>query len=184
MKGVVRTFAVYRPLEPLKFADGRCLVYKNEKALKTVRTFSCLVFGGTAWMLNSVLLHSAGMGWFSYIFHLGATFAGLGLSRRIYITSKIFISTMSLLPTGKSVEITNTELLPGTITIPITDICLNPDDPTVLEKGKYMKLSIKSGQFFMLSAEGHASEKEVLKSILKGEEIDLSPKETTDIIDV
>ena len=109
----------------------------------------------------------------------------LGLVRLCTKTNnsgRLFLSEMSLLPDGKTVEIRNCAFFgPQTSRVSISDIQASVKPAP---KGHYLMFETKQGEEFVLSAQGFVADKEVLKAVLSGENIDLRKDNQSDVIDI
>lgn len=173
---VLRSFS-FKPTTPLIFKDKKTLIVKNDN-LETLKKYFVTGFIGVpGLMLYRLLAHHASMGWFNFLFSLG-TFAGTSaISKAWFNTMSSLVTNISLMDDGKTIEINTFSIGTKTNTVKIKDI-INPEENLGTKiRMQYFNtwvIETNKGEVYHIIPNSDAYEKEVLKAILKGEEIEVS----------
>ncbi|OMJ82360.1 hypothetical protein SteCoe_16961 [Stentor coeruleus] len=172
---VLRRFS-FKPTTPLVFKDKKALIVKN-KNLETLKKYFVTGFIGVpGLMLYRLLAHHTTMGWLNFIFSLG-TFAGTSAISKAWLnTMSSLVTNISLMDDGKTIEINTFSIGIKANVIKIKDI-INPEENLGTKvKMQYFNtwvIETNKGETYHILPNSDAYEKEVLKAILKGEEVEV-----------
>jgi hypothetical protein len=177
-----RSFAV-RPAEPLHFVEGRYKVLdaSAEKRVNTKVGVVALTLMGL--LGGNILLYHASMGWLALLGRL----AGLGLASNYTMNAGIsryrVIKNLYLLSDGKRIQL---ELESKSMTFDISSIENMSDTEEfkeILGAGQ-LYLRFKEGPDYIISLSSFIIDREVLKAILQGQDIDTGFVDGSETIDI
>ena len=127
------------------------------------------------------------MGSFNFGFSSLMLFGSVYLSRAWINFSKSFVNEIYLMKSGKSIEVVTQAIWSNTKKIKICDI-INPEESLNTKlKMKYFGtwiLETRKGEDFYVMKDTDAFNKEVLKHVFKGIDIDVKHDSDSDIIDI
>ncbi|OMJ84142.1 hypothetical protein SteCoe_14766 [Stentor coeruleus] len=185
----LRSFS-FKPTKPLIFQDKKTLIVKNDSLESLKKYFTAGFIGVPGLMLYRLLAHHSSMGWINFIFSLGTFTGSTVLSRAWFKTTSKLITKISLMDDGKTIEISTFSHFTEkkTVKIKIKDI-INPEEnigtKIKMQRFNTWVIETNKGEAYHIFPNSDAYEKEVLKAILKGEEIEISKKANNDnVIDI
>jgi hypothetical protein len=177
-----RSFAV-RPAEPLHFVEGRYKVLdaSAEKRVNTKVGVVALTLMGL--LGGNILLGHASMGWLALLGKL----AGLGFASSYTMNAGItrykVIRNLYLLSDGKRIEV-ELESKSRTFDISSIDNMFDTEEfKEILDAGQ-LYLRFKEGPDYIISLSSFIIDKEVLKAILRGHDIETGFVDGSETIDI
>ena len=181
----LRTFRKfsYKPLNPIEFIDKKALIVENSNIYLLGRGISTILAGIPILLGARIFNNHKSMGWFNLLFS-SAGFVGFS-----YLTSMWFkvvplvANKIYLLDDGKNIKVVTYGLLKKEIDIKISDI-INPEENfhtklKIQHFGSWLIETTKGETIYILS-DSNSFHTDVLKEILKGQDIEISEKEKID----
>ena len=168
---------VFEPTEPLPFVDGKCRILENPEYKRRITYINAIPTLGTTYLGSRLVRFHAKMGWASLSFQ-SLAFLGAAITTKMLSSGVgIYVVSLDLLYTGRTIEITTVGLLGMTRTafVDLADIT----EPHELQKKRlnYLQPTVRvictAKEMFAISALTHVFHEELLASILQGKEIDL-----------
>ena len=185
----MRAFS-FKPSSKINFIENKALLVENDKL---IRIHKYVLFGFISvpsLMLYRLIVNYSSMGWINFILSSGV-FIGLGSITKSYLRIlPHLVRSLHLKDDGKQLEITTFGLKSQPYTINISDI-LNPEESLQTKmKIQYYSawiIDTKQGETFYIMPDTASFHTDVLKEILRGQEIDVSEeikKDSETFIDI
>jgi translation elongation factor EF-1beta len=184
-----RCFA-YKPISSLSFVNNKSVLVTNKEMTTLAKFLDASFLGVPSLMLLRLASGFSGIGWLNLIFSTAALAGTSYFSVAWFRMSSSLVNELSLFDDGKRVEFTTFGLKSKKFEVKITDI-LNPEDN--LENKLQMQyfnmwvVKTRNGQSFFMMPDSETVNSEVLKEVLKGNEIEVSKtsdKHNEDVIDI
>lgn len=175
---ILRSFS-FKPQKPLEFIDKKALIVKSNDLDSSLKYYITGLVAIPGLMLYRLLANHSSMGWINFLVSFGVFSWTSSLSKICCKGLSNLVIEMNLFDDGKNIEITTFFIGKKKHVIQIKDI-INPEDNAQTRmKMQYFNLwalETNKGNCFYIMPESTAYQKEVLKEILKGQEIDISKK--------